>query len=203
MAMPVGPGQLSPFSMPRTWQRKQRARVIALPPLSPLTAPAQDLPDTFTAAYPQSWLADKRNVPGGAAVVLHTLLARLGPHAPIPERDVRSLAGTVAAGTAATRRVISFLHAHALLEADELSDTPAQLLTDVRHQVLPHVPDVSQRRRDRYDKKALHTRIAQLPAPMADELSARVRVLRGRGRYRHTPAASGVSVATCASPGRP
>ncbi|KOV80456.1 hypothetical protein ADL01_12180 [Streptomyces sp. NRRL WC-3618] len=57
-------------------------------------------------------------------MVLHTLLARLGPHVPIPERDVRSLAGTVAAGTAATRRVISFLHAHALLEADELSENP-------------------------------------------------------------------------------
>ncbi|MFI8489426.1 hypothetical protein [Streptomyces rubrogriseus] len=188
VAMPVGPGQLSLFSMPRTWQRKQRARVLAPPPLAPLPAPAQELLDTFTAAYPRSWLADKRNVPGGAAVVLHTLLARLGPHVPIPERDVRSLAGTVAAGTAATRRVISFLHAHALLEADELSETPAQLLTDVQHQAPPHVPDLSQERRDRHDEKALHTRIAQLPAPMADQLSAWVRVLRGRGRYRHAPA---------------
>ncbi|MCL7429843.1 hypothetical protein [Streptomyces sp. YS415] len=188
VAMPVGPGQLSLFSMPRTWQRKQRARVLALPPLSPLPVPAQDLLDTFTAAYPRSWLADKRNVPGGGAVVLHALPARLGPHVPIPERDVRSLAGTVAAGTAATRRAISFLHAHALLEADELFETPAQLLTDVQHQAPVHVPDLSQERRDRYDEKALHTRIAQLPAPMSDQLSAWVRVLRGCGRYRHAPA---------------
>ncbi|WP_329266740.1 hypothetical protein [Streptomyces sp. NBC_01451] len=188
VAMPVGPGQLCLFSMPRTWQRKQRTRVLALPPMSPLPAPAQELLDTFTSAYPRSWLADKRNVPAGAAVVLHTLLARLGPHVPIPERDVRSLAGTVAAGTAATRRVISFLHAHALLEADELSETPAQLLTDVQHQVLPHIADLGQERRDRYDEQALHTRIAELPAPMSDQLSTWVRVLRGQGRYRHAPA---------------
>jgi site-specific recombinase XerC len=181
----VTAGQLSLFSMPRTWRREPHAPVLALPPLP---APAQELLDTFTAAYPRAWLADKRNVPGGAAVVLHTLLARLGPHAPIPERDVRSLAGTVAAGTAATRRVISFLHAHALLEADELSETPAQLLTDVQHQVPPRITDLSQERRDRYDEKALHTRIAQLPAPMADQLNAWVRVLRGRGRYPHAPA---------------
>jgi hypothetical protein len=174
--------------MPRTWQRKQRTRVLALPPMSPVPAPAQELLDTFTSGYPRSWLADKRNVPGGAAVVLHTLLARLGPHVPIPERDVRSLAGTVAAGTAATRRVISFLHAHALLEADELSETPAQLLSDVQHQVLPHIADLGQERRDRYDEQALHTRIAELPAPMSDQLSTWVRVLRGRGRYRHAPA---------------
>ncbi|KOV80455.1 hypothetical protein ADL01_12175 [Streptomyces sp. NRRL WC-3618] len=50
VAMPVGPGQLCLFSMPRTWQRKQRARVLALPPLSPLPAPAQELLGTFTAA---------------------------------------------------------------------------------------------------------------------------------------------------------
>ncbi|MFE4996473.1 hypothetical protein ACFRH4_35165 [Streptomyces mirabilis] len=182
---PVIAGQLSLFSMPRTWRREPHAPVLAL---SPLPAPAQELLDTFTAGYPRTWLADKRNVPGGAAVVLHTLLARLGPHEPIPERDVRSLAGTVAAGTAATRRVISFLDAHALLEADELSETPAQLLTDVQHQVQPRVTDLSQERRDRHDEKALPTRIAQLPTPMTDQLSAWVRVLRGRGRYRHPPA---------------
>ncbi|MFF7602973.1 hypothetical protein [Streptomyces mirabilis] len=53
--------------------------------------------DAFTTSYPRTCLAAKRSVPGGAALVLHTLLARLGPHVPIPERDVRSLAGTVAA----------------------------------------------------------------------------------------------------------
>ncbi|MDX2395221.1 hypothetical protein NJL88_35250 [Streptomyces sp. DK15] len=178
-------GQLSLFSMRRTWRRQYLGPVLALPPLP---TPAQELLDTFTAAYPRTQLADKRNVPSGATVVLHTLLARLGAHAPIPERDIRSLAGTVAAGTAATRRVITFLHAHALLEADELSETPAQLLTEVQHQVHPRVPDLSQERRDRHDEKALHTRIAELPAPMADQLHAWVRVLRGRGRFRHAPA---------------
>ncbi|MDX2525733.1 hypothetical protein [Streptomyces europaeiscabiei] len=183
--MPVVAGQLSLFSMPRTWRREPHAPVLAL---SPLPAPAQQLLDAFTAEYPRAWLADKRNVPGGAALVLHTLLARLGPHEPIPERDVRSLAGTVAAGTAATRRVISFLRAHDLLEADEVSETPAQLLTDVQYQVPPRVTDLSQEGRDRHDEKALHARIAQLPAPMADQLSAWVRVLRGQGRYQHPPA---------------
>ncbi|MFD3756382.1 hypothetical protein [Streptomyces sp. NPDC058622] len=88
-------GQLSLFSIPRTWRREYLGPVLALPPLP---APAQELLDTFTSAYPRAQLADKRNVPSGAALVLHTLLARLGPHAPIPERDIRSLAGTVAAG---------------------------------------------------------------------------------------------------------
>lgn len=124
-------------------------------------------------------------MPGGAAVVLHTLPARLGPPAPIPERDARSLAGTVAAGTAATRRVISFLHAHTLLEADELSETPAQLLTDVQHQAPPRITDLSQERRDRHDEKVLHTRIAQLPAPMAERLGA------GAARLRPLPARPG------------
>ncbi|MDX3697453.1 hypothetical protein PV726_46110 [Streptomyces europaeiscabiei] len=183
--VPVLAGQLALFSMPRTWRREPHAPVLALPPLP---APAQELLDTCTAGYPRAWLADKRNVPGGAALVLHTLLARLGPHEPIPERDVRSLSGTVAAGTAATCRVISFLRAHALLEANEHVETPRQLLADVQLQVHPRVPDVSQGRRDRHDEKALHARIARLPAPMADQLSAWVRVLRGQGRYRHPPA---------------
>ncbi|WP_327695741.1 hypothetical protein [Streptomyces sp. NBC_00459] len=183
--VPVVAGQLSLFSMPRTWHREPHAPVLSLPPLP---APAQELFDTFTAGYPRAWLADKRNVPGGAALVLHTLLARLGAHEPIPERDVRSLAGTVAAGTAATCRVISFLRAHALLEADELFETPRQLLADVQRQVQPRLTDMSQERRDRHDEKALHTRIARLPAPMADQLNAWVRVLRGQGRYRHPPA---------------
>ncbi|WP_329274106.1 hypothetical protein [Streptomyces sp. NBC_00691] len=122
-------------------------------------------------------------------MVLHTLLTQLGPHSPIPERDVRFLASTVAAGTAATRRVISFLQTHALLEADELSETLAQLLTEIQHRTRPPVPNLSQERRDRHDEKALNTRIAQLPDPVAGQLSAwvRVRVRRGRGRFRHAP----------------
>ncbi|MFE4824875.1 hypothetical protein ACFRFU_52850, partial [Streptomyces sp. NPDC056704] len=81
--VPVIAGQLSLFSMPRTWRREPHAPVLAL-------TPAQELLDTFTADYPRTWLADKRNVPGGAAVVLHTLLARLGPHDPIRRAAARA-----------------------------------------------------------------------------------------------------------------
>jgi integrase len=188
-SMPVGRGQMSLFSMPRTWRREQHVTPIAL---SPLPGRAQDLLEAFTTSYPRTCLADKRSVPGGAALVLHTLLARLGPHVSIPERDVRSLAGTVAAGTAATRRVISFLAEHTLLEADELSETPVQLLTDVQHQADKaddRAPNLGTERRDRHDERALHERIAQLPEQTADQLRAWVRVMRGLGRYEHPPAA--------------
>ncbi|MEV5455253.1 hypothetical protein AB0L31_35560, partial [Streptomyces sp. NPDC052535] len=177
------PGQLTLFTMPRTWQREQHATTA----LSPLPAPAQEVLDAFTAGYSRSWIADKRSVVGGAALVLHTLLARVGPHAPILERDVRSLAGTVAAGTAATRCVISFLDGQALLEEDELFENPAQLLTEVQRQVHPPVPDLGAERRDRHDERALYERIAQLPEPMADQVRAWVRVMRGRGRFEHPP----------------
>ena len=53
-----------------------------------LPDPAQKVLDAFTAGYPKSWIADKGSLVGGAALVLHTLLARVGPHAPIPEAVV-------------------------------------------------------------------------------------------------------------------
>ncbi|MFC9679042.1 hypothetical protein [Streptomyces sp. NPDC056948] len=144
--------------------------------------------DAFTAAYPRAWLADRRSVPGSAAVVLHALLDRVGAHAAIPERDVRSLAGTVPAGTAATRRVIDFLDERALLEPDALSETPAQLLTDVQRQVPSRVPDLSTGRRDGHDERALHERIVRFPEPMAEQLRAWAMVMRGQGRYQHAAA---------------
>jgi hypothetical protein len=152
--------------MPRTWQRRRHAPVLALPPLP---APAQDLLDTFAAAYPRAWLVGKRNMPGGAAVVVHTLPARLGPHA--DPRAGCTFPGRNRCGRHRCHAPCD-LHAHALL-------------TDVQHQVLLHVPDLSQEGRDRHDEKALHTRISA-SAPMADQLSAWVRVMRGR--YRHAPA---------------
>ncbi|MFF7602974.1 hypothetical protein [Streptomyces mirabilis] len=88
--------------------------------------------------------------------------------------------------------MISFLEEHTLLEADELSETPVQLLTDVQHQadeVDVRVPDLGTERRDRHDERALHERIAGLPEPTADQLRAWVRVMRGLGRYEHPPAA--------------
>ncbi|GLX48760.1 hypothetical protein Shyhy01_17100 [Streptomyces hygroscopicus subsp. hygroscopicus] len=92
---PMDPGQLTLFTMPRAWKREQH---IATTALAPLPAPAQEVSDTFTAGHPRTWVADNRSVVGGAALVLHTLPARVGPHAPIAERDVRSLAGTVQTG---------------------------------------------------------------------------------------------------------
>lgn len=182
---PMDPGQLVLFTMPRTWQREPHAATTAL---CLLPDPAQKVLDAFTAGYPKSWIADKGSVVGGAALVLHTLLARVGPHAPIPERDVRSLAATVAAGTAATRSVISFLDGQALLEEDELSEYPAQLLTDAQRQVQTRIPDLGAERQDRHDERHLYERIAQLPEPMADQLRTWVRVMRGRGRFQHPPA---------------
>lgn len=179
---PVAPGQTTLFSMPRKWPRDQ------ILDRAELAVQAQELLHEFTADYPQVWVTDKHSVPGSATVVLHTLLARLGPHTPIPERDVRSLADTVAAGPAATRRVISFLSEHALLEPDELSETPGQLLADVRRPAMPRVRDLDQERRERHDARALSTQITQLPEPMADQLHAWVRVMRGHGRYQHPPA---------------
>ncbi|MFI6688528.1 hypothetical protein [Streptomyces sp. NPDC050485] len=113
-------GQLALFTMARTWKREQLVATVT----APLPASAQELLDAFTARYPRSCPADKRSTSAGAAQVLHTLLDRLGSRTPIPERDVRSLAGTVTAGTAATRRVISLLDEHALLEADEVARRP-------------------------------------------------------------------------------
>ncbi|MFD4943684.1 hypothetical protein ACFWNT_14395 [Streptomyces sp. NPDC058409] len=95
--------------------------------------------------------------------------------------------------------MISFLHAQAL-DADELSETPAQLLTDVQHQVHPHIPDLSQERRD---EEALRARITQLPAPMASQLSTWVRVLCGCGRYRHPRAGFRRIRRYCVPPGLP
>ncbi|MFC8198873.1 hypothetical protein ACFWBR_39750 [Streptomyces sp. NPDC060006] len=144
--------------------------------------------DAFAAGYPKSRIADKGSVVGGAALILHTLLARVGPPAPIPERDVRSLAGAVAADTAATRCVISFLDGQTLLEEVKISESPGQLLPDVQRQPRHDIPDLGAERRDRHDERALFDRIAQLSEPMADQLRAWVRVMRGRGRFRHPSA---------------
>lgn len=181
---PTGPGQLCLFAMPRSWRRDHVAAAV----VSSLPPPAQELLNAFTVGLPHAWPVDKRSVPGSAAVVLHALLACLGPHAAIPEREVRSLARTVPAGAAAIRRVIDFLDGRALLAPDALSETPAQLLTDVQRHVRSHVPDLSAERRDRHGEKALHERIAQFPEPMAEQLRAWAMVMRGLGRYRHAPA---------------
>ncbi|WP_338896280.1 hypothetical protein WBG99_11760 [Streptomyces sp. TG1A-60] len=182
---PMDLGQLILFTMPRTWQREKHVATTAL---CPLPDRAQEVLDAFTVGYPKSWIADKGSVVGGAALVLHTLLARVGPHAPIPERDVRSLAGAVAAGTAATRCVISFLNGQALLEEDKIFESDGQLLTDVQCQPHRCIPDLGAEQRDRHDERALSGRIAQLPEPMADQLRAWVRVMRGCGRFQHPPA---------------
>ncbi|MEU9992923.1 hypothetical protein AB0E10_40340 [Streptomyces sp. NPDC048045] len=184
-------GQLALFTMARTWKREQHVATVT----APLPASAPELLDAFTARCPlptahcpRSCPADKRSTSAGAAQVLHTLLDRLGSRTPIPERDVRSLAGTVTAGTAATRRVLSFLDEHALLEADEVREAPAQLLTDVQRPARFPAVDLGAERRDRHDERALDERIAQLPEEMADQLRAWVRVMHGRGRYAHPPA---------------
>jgi hypothetical protein len=77
------------------------------------------------------------------------------------------------------------LDEHALLEADEVRETPAQLLTDVQRPARFPAVDLGAERRDRHDERALDERIAQLPEEMADQLRAWVRVMRGRGRYAH------------------
>ncbi|RSO06929.1 hypothetical protein DMH18_26105 [Streptomyces sp. WAC 06783] len=181
---PIGPGQTTLFSMPRSWRREQH--VEANP--AELPAPAQALLDTFTADYPHAWRSSKNSTPGSAVLLLRTLLARLGPHAAIPERDVRSLAAAMAAGAAATHSVIAFLDRHDLLDTDATAATSSRLPADARRQSPTRPVDLSQERRDRHDNRALHDRIAQLPEPMADQLRAWVRVMRGCGRYQH-PAA--------------
>ncbi|MCX4920034.1 hypothetical protein [Streptomyces sp. NBC_00687] len=179
-------GQLALFSVPRTRPRNRCLRALITLPLLP--DGAQALLHRFCAAYPRTLLADRRSTAGAAAVMLHSLLARYGPHTPIAEREVRSLAASVAANAAAMHWVTSFLHTQNLLQTDKQFETPGQLLQDVRSLATFRAPIPLQQWRDERDEQALHLRITQLPAPMASQLSTWVRVLRGKGRCRHDPA---------------
>jgi len=94
-----------------------------------------------------------------------------------------------AAGPAATRSVVDFLDQHDLLDADQLRETPHQLLTDVQRRTPDRGVSLSVKRRDRHDAEQLRERIDRLPEPMAEQMHAWVEVMRGGGRYEHPPAA--------------
>ncbi|MFK4547268.1 hypothetical protein RKD29_006864 [Streptomyces tendae] len=182
--VPSVPGQLALFAMARRWQCKH------------LVTTASDLPtveaallDLFFAGHPKVWFADQRTMHGSAAVLLRTLLTWVGGREPILERDVWSLAAMASAGAAATRSVVDFLDQHALLDADQLRETPHQLLTDVQCRTPDRVVSLSVERRDRHDARELMQQIDLLPEPMTEQMHAWVKVMRGAGRYEHPPAA--------------
>lgn len=182
--VPSVPGQFALFAMARRWQRHHLVTTD-----SDLPAVEAALLDVFFAGHPKVWFADQRTTQGAAAVLLRTLLTWVGGPEPILERDVRSLAATAAAGAAATRSVLDFLDQHERLDADGLRETPHQLLTDVQRRTPDRVVSLSVERRDRHDAEELRERINRLPEPMAEQMHAWVKVMRGGGRYEHPPAA--------------
>ncbi|MEV8071617.1 hypothetical protein [Streptomyces pseudogriseolus] len=182
--VPSVPGQLALFAMARRWKRHHLVTTD-----SDLPAVEAAVLNAFFAGHPKVWFADQRTTQGTAAVLLHTLLTRVGGREPILERDVRSLAAMASAGAAAIRSLVDFLDQHELLNADGLRETPHQLLTDVQRRTPDRVVSLSVERRDRYDAEELRERIDRLPEPMAKQMHAWVTVMRGGGRYEHPPAA--------------
>ncbi|GJF20972.1 hypothetical protein SHO565_15360 [Streptomyces sp. HO565] len=181
---PSVPGQFALFAMARRWQPHHLVTTTSHLPTAEAT-----LLDAFFAGHPEVWFADKRTTQGAAAALLRTLLTWVGGREPILERDVRALAATVAAGAAATRSVVDFLDQHDLLDADQLRETPHQLLTDVQRRTPDRGVSLSVKRRDQHDAEELRKQIDRLPKPMAEQMHAWVKVMRGCGRYEHPPAA--------------
>ncbi|MFJ2595110.1 hypothetical protein [Streptomyces erythrochromogenes] len=145
--------------------------------LTPLAGPAQKLFDSFAPGIPPAWIADRYAMPGRAALLLHTLLASLGPDEPVLERDVRAIARILTTPAAATAQVLAFLDEHALLAEDRQGDSTEA-----------SVHDLGTARADRRHERALLERIARLPEPFPDQLLTWAKVMRGRGRRRHPPA---------------
>ncbi len=124
--------------------------------LPSLTPDAQALAGAFRQRAAERGLDEQVN--RIAARSLRILRAWLGANAPIHEADIWSLpAGRP--GTSA-RHILSFLQQCGLLIAD-----PGRQI------------DIHQR--------AIEQRLAELPAGIADELRAWIRVLRGEGRREH------------------
>ncbi|WP_437031171.1 hypothetical protein [Streptomyces sp. enrichment culture] len=177
-------GQFALFAMARRWQPHHLVTTASHLPTAEAT-----LLDAFFAGHPKVWFADQRTTQGAAAVLLRTLLTWVGGREPILERDVRSLAAMAAVGAAATRSVVDFLDQRDLLDADQLRETPHQLLTDAQRRTPDRGVSLSVKRRDRHDADELREQIDRLPEPMAEQMHAWVKVMRGGGRYEHPPAA--------------
>ncbi|MFE9890441.1 hypothetical protein [Streptomyces scopuliridis] len=126
--------------------------------LPPLSPSAQAVMDELTAVMrAQHW---SKNTRRDTTVTLRLLLCRLGADAAIPEQDVYDLVRC--RGHLKAKRVVQFLESRRLL-----------------------IPD-AERRAD-LNERPVERLLAELPAPIADEVRLWVKVLRGEGSREHAP----------------
>jgi hypothetical protein len=148
----VDPAQGTLFEARRDWKC---VTVGGLDQLPALTRAASDLLDAFTRhARDRGWTTASRN---SGTRTLRILLAWIGADAPIPEGDIRALAGRRAT---TVRRVLQFLTQNNMVISD-----PA--------------------RHGEAAERAVRQRIAALPDHLATEVGRWVQVLRGQGRRPH------------------
>lgn len=135
--------------------RREWMPVLAASSLPALTSAGQVLLDEFRLAIPEAGKPDSWHA---SARALRVLVSWLGADAPFHEADVRALGGLVAG--VKPRRVLAFLADRDLL-----------------------IPDPSRQSEPR--EHAVARLLAQLPDPVAREVTAWVTVARGQGRVRH------------------
>ncbi|RSS13995.1 hypothetical protein [Streptomyces sp. WAC08401] len=99
-----------------------------------------------------------------------------------------------AVGAAAIRSVVDFLDQRDLLDADQLRETPHQLLTDAQRRTPDRGVSLSVKRRDRHDAEELREQIDRLP----EQMHAWVKSCAAAAATSTHPPPTGSSAATSA-----
>ncbi|MGW7276525.1 hypothetical protein ACWGH5_39280 [Streptomyces sp. NPDC054864] len=181
-ACSVDPNQQFLFDMDRDWHRVAALDLLLLP--AP-TKRATSLLDGFRAEHTDSETGLMSESARSTVTGLGVLLRWLGAEAPVRESDIRAMAA-VRPGRYSVDKMTGFLAARNLLARD-LDPEPATVRLPI---VRPLVAAPTARHRTAAARETaleatVRAMISRLPEPMATELGAWVRVMRGSGRYRH------------------